>query len=117
MMLDQDADEALERAEDRAVEHDRPVLLAVLADVGGVEPLGQHGVGLHRADLPGAADRVGQVEFELGRIEGAFARQLLPAIFGACRGPARATASRSDLLRPVPHLVACRSACRAAARA
>ena len=39
-MLDQDADEALERAEDRAVEHQRMMLLAVLADVGRVEPLG-----------------------------------------------------------------------------
>ena len=32
MMLDQDSDEALERAEDGSVEHDRPVALAVLAD-------------------------------------------------------------------------------------
>ena len=40
MMLDQDADEALERAEDRAVEHQRTMLLAVLADVHRAEPLG-----------------------------------------------------------------------------
>ncbi len=80
-MLDQDADEALVRAEDRAVQHDRAVLLAVLADVARIEPLGQHAVGLDRADLPGAADRVGQVPFELGGVERAFAGQLLPAVF------------------------------------
>ena len=66
MMLDQDADEALERAEDRAVEHHRPVALAVLADIEGVEPLGHDIIELERAALPGPADRVGQVEFELG---------------------------------------------------
>ena len=96
MMLDQDADEALERAEDRAVEHHRAMLLAILADVGGVEPLGQHVVELDRADLPGAADRVGQVEFELGRIEGAFAGQLLPADIRRLSRPGAATASRSS---------------------
>ena len=81
MMLDQDADEALERAEDRAVEHDRAVALAILADIARVEPLGQHRVGLDRADLPRPPDRVGQVELELGRVEGALAGQLLkPAL-------------------------------------
>jgi hypothetical protein len=40
-MLDQDADEAFIRAEDRAVEHHRAVLFAILADVMRVEPLGQ----------------------------------------------------------------------------
>ena len=81
-MLDQDADEALERAEDRAVEHHRAMALAILADVARVEPLGEHGVGLDRADLPRPPDRVGQMEFELGRVEGAFAGQFFPAIFG-----------------------------------
>jgi hypothetical protein len=42
MMLDQDADEALERAEDRAVEHHRAVPLAILTDIGCIEPLGHH---------------------------------------------------------------------------
>ena len=78
-MLDQDADEPLVRAEDRAVEHHRAMLLPVLADVACVEPFRQHPVGLQGADLPGAPDRVLQVPFELGRIESAFARQLLPA--------------------------------------
>src|SRR5262249_5132180 len=38
-VLDQDPDEAFERPEDRPVHDDRPVLLAVLADVGQVEAL------------------------------------------------------------------------------
>ena len=104
VMLDEDADEPLERAEDGAVEHHRAVLLAVLADIGGVEPVGQHAVGLDGADLPGAADRVGQMEFELGRIEGALARQFLPAIL--LGRPARGDDRVAKLgLGLVPHRV------------
>jgi hypothetical protein len=73
VVLDQEADEALEGAEDGAVEHDGAVLGAVLADIGRVEPLGQHVVELEGAGLPGAADRVGEVEFELRAVEGALA--------------------------------------------
>src|SRR6185437_3348610 len=83
MMLDEDADEALERAQNGAVQHDRHVLLAVLADVESAEQAGHDIIELERADLPGPADRIGQMEFELRRIEGAFAGQFLPAIFGA----------------------------------
>ena len=61
---------------DRAVQHHRAVAVAVLADIAGVEPLRQHAVGLDRTDLPRAADRVGQVELQLGGIERALARQL-----------------------------------------
>ena len=41
VVLDQDADEALERAEDGAVDHHRRVLLAIRADIEGAEPLRQ----------------------------------------------------------------------------
>jgi hypothetical protein len=103
-MLDQDADEALVRPEDRAVEHDRAMAGAILADIAGVEPLRQHAVGLDRADLPGPADRVGEVPFELGRIEGAFARQLFPAKF--FRGETRAGHRVAQLgFCLVPHLL------------
>src|SRR4051812_5321595 len=77
MMLDQDADESLERAENGAVQHERMMLLAIGTDVGGIEPLWHLRVELQSAALPGAADRVLQMEFELGTIESAFARQRL----------------------------------------
>ena len=41
-VLDQDADEPLERAVDRAMDGDRALRLAVLVDIGQVEALGQH---------------------------------------------------------------------------
>ena len=72
-VLDQDAEEPLERAEDRAVQDDRPVRLAVLADVREVEALGLREVALDRAELPGAADRVLDVEVDLRAVEGAVA--------------------------------------------
>src|SRR5690349_11231484 len=81
MMLDQDSNEALERAQDRPVKHDRPVPLPILADVGRIEPLGKDAVRLNCADLPGAADRISEVEFQLGCIESALAGQFFPAIF------------------------------------
>ena len=54
-VLEVDAEEALDRAEDGAVEHDRPVVLAVLADVRELEALGQVRVVLERAELPARA--------------------------------------------------------------
>src|SRR3546814_19418144 len=79
-MFDQDADEAFVAAEDRAVQHDRAVALAVLGDIARVEALGQDAVRPDRADLPRPPDRVGQMPFELWRISRALARTLLPAI-------------------------------------
>ena len=73
VLLDQDAEEAFEAAEDGAVQHDRAVAGAVLADIFGVEAFGQVGVDLQRAALPVAADGVAQDEFQLRAIEGALA--------------------------------------------
>src|SRR3546814_14202728 len=63
-MLDQDADEPLIGTEDRAVQHDRAVLLAVLGDIRCIEPFGQHAIRLDGADLPSATDRVREVPFQ-----------------------------------------------------
>src|SRR5690606_39426463 len=60
--------------------HDWTVSFTVFCDICRIQTFGQHAVGLDRTDLPGAADRVGQVPFELGCVEGAFAGQLLPAV-------------------------------------
>jgi hypothetical protein len=69
-VLDQDAQEPFERAEDRAVEHDGAVRLPVLAHVGQVEVLGLREVALDRSELPGAAERVLDDEVDLGAVEG-----------------------------------------------
>ena len=74
MMLDQDADEAFERAEDRAVEHEGAVLLPVFPDVLRPQALGQVRVHLEGAALPLPTDGIGQFEVELRPVEGAFAR-------------------------------------------
>ena len=57
----------------RAVQHEGPVLVAVRADIGRVQPLGQVRVDLEGAALPDPADRVGQVEVQLRAVEGAVA--------------------------------------------
>ena len=72
-MLDQDADKALHRAEDRAVQHDRRVPPAILADIDRAEPLGHVEIELQGAALPVAAERVAQDEFELRPVERALA--------------------------------------------
>src|SRR3546814_5953866 len=81
MVLNQYADKAFERAQDGAVEHHRAMLGPVFADIGGIKPFRQHIIKLQRAALPRPSNRIRQVEFKLGRIESAFARQFLPAIF------------------------------------
>ena len=73
MVLDQNPDEALERAEHGAVEHHRRHLVRVLVDIEGAEPPRHVEIDLHGAALPVAADGVAQHVFELGPVEGAFA--------------------------------------------
>ena len=108
IVFDQDPDEALVRSEDRAVQHDRAMFGAILADVGCIKALWQNAVRLDRAHLPCATDCIGQMPFELGRVESAFARQFLPAIFFGCH-------ARFDhgiaqlLLRLVPILIRTKS--------
>src|ERR1700693_86333 len=72
-VFDQDPEEPLDGPEDRAVEHDRTVLLAVLADVRQVEALAVLEVALDRAELPGAAEGVLHAEGDLRAVEGAVA--------------------------------------------
>jgi hypothetical protein len=51
-MLDQHAEKPFQRAQQGAVDHDRLVLLAVLADVPQPEPVGEVEIDLHRGALP-----------------------------------------------------------------
>src|SRR6201990_82944 len=73
-MLDENADEALHRAADRAMHHDRRLLAAIMVDVERAEPLRQIEVDLRGAALPVAADGIAQHVFELRPVERAFAR-------------------------------------------
>src|SRR5579859_1611552 len=71
-MLEQDADEALERAVKRAVNHIRRVLMVVGAHVRATETRRLLPVELDRSHLPGATERVVHEEVDLRPIEGAF---------------------------------------------
>ena len=62
VILDEDADEALDGAEDDAVEHDRLNLLAVLIDVGAAEAVRQVDVELDGPALPCSAHGVLELE-------------------------------------------------------
>ena len=73
-MLDEDAEEALEGAEDRAVEHDGAMLVPVFGRVRELEAVRVREVHLQRAELPRSADRVRDLEVELRPVERAVAR-------------------------------------------
>ena len=73
-VLQQDAGEALHRAEHRPVDHHRRLLVAVGVDVEGAEALRQIEIDLGGAALPVAADGIAQHVLELRAVEGALAR-------------------------------------------
>src|SRR6266508_257513 len=98
-VLDQDPEEALHRSEDRAVEHDRTVGFAVLADVGEIEEVRLGKVNLHRSQLPWTPDRVLHPEVDLGTVEVAVLRA------HAVRTTERLERRGEDGLRLVPVLV------------
>ena len=55
------------------MQHDRAMPLAILADITGVESLREHAIKLQGAALPGSADRVMQMKFDLGAVKRTFA--------------------------------------------
>lgn len=73
IVLGEDADEALDRAEAHTVNHDRTVLLAVRADILEIKALGHLHIELDRAALPGTAEAVLQMEVDLRTVERAVA--------------------------------------------
>ena len=70
-MFGQDTDKPFDASEHNPVDHHRTVFFTVLAGVGQVEPLGHLEVELDGAALPGASDRVLEVEVDLRPVEGA----------------------------------------------
>ena len=72
VVLDQDAEEALDGAIQRAVHHQRLVRLAVFADILQPEAARQREIELHGGELPRAADGVHQLHVDLGPVERGF---------------------------------------------
>ena len=68
-VLDEHTDEALHRAEWRAVDHHRTVRLVVLPRVGEVEADGQVVVDLHGAELPRTTDHILHNKVDLRAVE------------------------------------------------
>ena len=95
----QDGHEALHRAEQGAVDHDRPVPAVVGPDVLEPEALGQLEVQLHRRHLPGAPDGVARLHRDLGAVEGAPAlvHDQVQADPAAARSVSVATSQSSSL--------------------
>src|SRR5438270_10482343 len=75
MVLDQDAEEALHRADDGPVQHYGRMARVVFADVLGAQPSRHAEVDLHRAALPDAADAVLQRILDLRSVESALSRR------------------------------------------
>ena len=68
-VLDDDGDEALQRSEDGPMDHDRPMLGVVRADVGQLEPLRLRVIDLHGAELPRATDGIGHLVIQFRPVE------------------------------------------------
>src|SRR5690554_2502507 len=98
VVLDEDAEEALEGAEDRPMEHHRGLACAVLVDELGTQATRQVEVQLQGTALPDAVEAVAQGEFDLGAVEGALAGLQLPLQAG---GVKRRLEAR---LGAIPHL-------------
>ena len=73
VVLDEDREEPLDRAEQRAVDHHRPVALVVGADVLELEALRELEVELDGRELPRATDRVARLHRDLRPVERAAA--------------------------------------------
>ena len=84
VVLEEDAQEALEAPHQRPVEHHRPVPAAGTIREAELEPLGQHRIHLDRPALPGAPQAVAERELQLGPVK---------------RRPLRAGGSRRGLRR------------------
>ncbi|OPZ75500.1 MAG: hypothetical protein BWY79_01949 [Actinobacteria bacterium ADurb.Bin444] len=98
VVLDDDAEEALDRTQNGAVQHDRPVALVVFTDVLQLEAVGHGEVELAGGALPGATHHILDMEVDLGPIEGTVAGVQL------ILEPQPLQRLRECGLRPLPHL-------------
>ena len=72
-MLDENAKEAFNRAEQGAVHHERLMLGAVFGNVLQAEARGQVEIELHGGELPGTSDGVNELHIDFRAVEGGFA--------------------------------------------
>src|ERR1017187_5162155 len=72
VVLDQDAEEALDGAVQSAMHHQRLVGLTIFGDVLEAEAAGQGEIEMHGGKLPLAADGVHQLDIDLGPVESGF---------------------------------------------
>src|SRR6266851_3280149 len=86
VVLDENADEAFHRADDRPMQHDRYLARIVFGDVLRTEQTRHGKIDLHGAALPGATDAVFQMVFDLGAVEGALSREHLVAETAGIQG-------------------------------
>src|ERR1035437_3633818 len=93
IVLDEDAEEALDRAEEGAVDHHGLMTLAVFAHVLKLEAGGQVEVELHGGKLPEAAENIDEFYVDFWAVEGSFAGDGLVgdplAVKGALQRPNR----------------------------
>ena len=73
VVLDQNAEEAFDGAEQRAVHHQRLMLGAIFGDVFETETRGQVEIELDSGELPRAADGVDELDVDFGAVECGFA--------------------------------------------
>src|SRR5579875_251223 len=73
VVLDEHAEEALDRAEEGAVDHYRLMALAVFANVLELEARREIEVELNGGELPETAEHIDQLDVDLGAVEGGFA--------------------------------------------
>ena len=106
VVLGEHAEEPLDRAEQRPVDHDRPLPGPVRGLVFQLEPLRQLEVHLDGRHLPGPADRVPGLHGDLRPVERGAARvghQLQPGLLGrrraAPRSPPPSSSVADELLR------------------
>src|SRR5690606_38725544 len=74
VVLDQNADEAFEGAEDRPMQHDRMLAIVVFADVFGTKTDRQVEIELQRTALPDTPQAILQRKLDLRTIESTLAR-------------------------------------------
>ena len=101
-MLDQHAEEALDRSIQRAMHHHRLVPLAVFADIFQSEALRQVEVELHGRKLPQTPNRIHQLHIDLRSVKRRLARDRLVRNAASIQHFLERVVAPSPTVRPLP---------------